>query len=167
MNEIGNYIKKLRKERGLTQQQLAEKLFISFQAVSKWETGETLPETGILLKLCDILDTTADKLLNGGTIINKSKKLIKVENIVLGFKHIEELKHCFGKDSMFYRGVIEGISNKMNFDFEEALYKYKEVLYAEVIIQYLMNGYEVDIEEVKLYIKNDKYISEIKKRINK
>ena len=37
--EIGNYIKKLRKEKRYTQKQLAEKLNVSFQAVSKWETG--------------------------------------------------------------------------------------------------------------------------------
>ena len=56
MNKIGQFIKKLRKEKGLTQSQLAEKLNISFQSVSKWETGETLPDTNILLSLCDELD---------------------------------------------------------------------------------------------------------------
>lgn len=39
MNEVGQYIKKLRKNKGLTQTQLAEKLNISFQSVSKWENG--------------------------------------------------------------------------------------------------------------------------------
>lgn len=42
MNEIGIYIKKLRKNKNLTQQQLANKLNVSFQAVSKWETGGSL-----------------------------------------------------------------------------------------------------------------------------
>ena len=42
MNKIGQFIKKLRKEKGLTQSQLAEKLNISFQSVSKWETGGSL-----------------------------------------------------------------------------------------------------------------------------
>ena len=91
MNEIGLYIKKLRKEKGLTQQQLADKLNVSFQAVSKWETGETLPDTGLILDLCNELDTTADALLNGGTIINKNQKLIRVENIMGGFAHIAAL----------------------------------------------------------------------------
>ena len=73
MNKIGLYIKKLRKEKGITQQQLADKLSVSFQAVSKWETGETLPDTGLLLDLCNELGTTADALLNGGIIINKNQ----------------------------------------------------------------------------------------------
>ena len=118
MNEIGLYIKKLRKEKGLTQQQLADILNVSFQAVSKWETGETLPDTGLLLDLCNELGTTADALLNGGAIINKNHKLIRVENIVSGFSHIAALKDELGEDSPFYKGIMEGISFKMNFNFE-------------------------------------------------
>lgn len=165
MNQIGLYIKKLRKEKKLTQNQLADKLNVSFQAVSKWETGETLPDTSILLDLCNELDTSVDKLLNGGVIINRNKKLIKVENIVLGFSYISMLKDCFGEDSLFYKGIIEGISNKMNFDFEETLKSNLEILYTEVIIQYILNGYTVDIEEAKVWIKSEKYINEINKRI--
>ena len=165
MNEVGLYIKKMRKENGLTQAELADKLNISFQAVSKWETGETLPDTGILLELCNILNISVDTLLNGGTVINRNRKLIKVENIVLGFSHLASLKECFGEDSTFYKGIVEGLNNKMNFNFEEALELYPEVLYTEVVIQYLMNGYTVDMEEAKTWIKNEKYINEIKKRM--
>ena len=166
MNSIGNYIKKLRKEKNLTQKDLAEKLNISFQAVSKWETGETLPDTGILLELCNILDTSCDTLLNGGMVVNKNQKFIKVENIVAGFEHLSSLKYCFGEDSYFYKGIIEGISTKMNFNFEETLKVNPEVLYTEVVIGYVLNGYKVDIEEAKVWIKNEKYINEIKKRMN-
>ena len=165
MSEVGLYIKKKRKEKGLTQAELADKLNISFQAVSKWETGETLPDTGILLELCNILDVSVDTLLNGGVVINRNRKLIKVENIVIGFSRLVSLKECFGEESTFYRGIIEGLNNKMNFNFEEALELYPEVLYTEVVIQYLMNGYTVDIEEAKIWIKNKKYINEIKKRM--
>ena len=163
--EIGNYIKKLRKEKRYTQKQLAEKLNVSFQAVSKWETGETLPDVGILLDLCNSLDTSVDTLLNGGVVINKNRKLIKVENIVMGFNHLASLKDCFGEESTFYKGIVEGISAKMNFNFEEALNINPEVLYTEVVIQYLLNGYVVDVEEAKVWIKNEKYINEILKRI--
>lgn len=166
MNEVGQYIKKLRKEKGLTQNQLAEKLNITFQSVSKWETGETLPDTSILLDLCNELDTTVDTLLNGGVIVNKSRKLVKVEAIVEGFKHLMAVKECFGADSIFYKGLIEGVNTKMNFDFEEALDNYPEVLYTEIAINYILNGYAIDLEEAKNWIKNEKYINEIKKRLN-
>ncbi|MBQ8293367.1 MAG: helix-turn-helix transcriptional regulator [Bacilli bacterium] len=165
MNEIGQFIKKLRKEKGMTQTQLAEKLNISFQSVSKWEIGETLPDTNILLSLCDVLNTTVDTLLNGGNLINKQRKIIKVEAIVEGFKHLEKVKNSFGEDSYFYKGIVEGISKKMNFNFEETLNTNPEVLYTEVVLGYLTNGYTVDMEEVKVWIHNDKYIKEIKKRM--
>ena len=165
MNEIGLFIKKLRKEKGLTQSELAEKLNISFQAVSKWENGETLPDTAILLDLCNELDTSVDTLLNGGVVINKKRKLIKVENIVNGFNHLASLKYCFGENSTFYKGIIKGISTEMNFNFEEALSVNPQVLYTEVVIQYILNGYVVDIEEARAWINNEKYINEIKKRM--
>ena len=165
MNEIGLFIKKLRKEKGLTQTGLAEKLNISFQAVSKWENGETLPDTAILLDLCNELDTSVDTLLNGGVVINKNRKLIKVENIVNGFNHLASLKDCFGENSTFYKGIIKGISTEMNFNFEEALSVNPQVLYTEVVIQYILNGYVVDIEEARTWINNEKYINEIKKRM--
>lgn len=165
MNEIGLFIKKLRKEKRLTQTGLAEKLNISFQAVSKWENGETLPDTAILLDLCNELDTSVDTLLNGGVVINKNRKLIKVENIVNGFNHLASLKDCFGENSTFYKGIIKGISTEMNFNFEEALSVNPQILYTEVVIQYLLNGYVVDIEEARTWINNEKYINEIKKRM--
>ena len=165
MNKVGQYIKKLRKEKGLTQTQLAEKLNISFQSVSKWEVGETLPDTNILLSLCNELDTTVDTLLNGGVIINKQRKIIKAESIVEGFKYLEKVKEAFGENSDFYQGIVDGISKKMNFNYEETIVRNPEVLYTEAILKYLTNGYIVDIEEVKNWIHNDKYIDEIKKRM--
>lgn len=165
MNKIGQYIKKLRKAKGITQQQLADTLNVSFQAVSKWETGETLPDVALLLDLCNELNTTADMLLNGGAIVCRGRKLISMANIVSGFEHLLSVKDCFGKDSTFYQGIVEGISNKMNFNFEEALETNIQVLYAEVVIQYLQNGYTVDMQDVKQYITNDRYIQEISKRI--
>ena len=165
MNKIGQFIKKLRNEKGLTQSQLAEKLNISFQSVSKWEVGETLPDTNILLLLCNELDTTVDTLLNGGVIINKQRKIIKAESIVEGFKYLEKVKEAFGENSDFYQGIVDGISKKMNFNYEETIVRNPEVLYTEAILKYLTNGYIVDIEEVKNWIHNDKYIDEIKKRM--
>ncbi len=119
----------------------------------------------MLLDLCNELDTTADTLLNGGAFVNKKRKIIKVENIVNGFERLAQLKDYFGEDSTFYHGIIEGISNKMNFDFADALKNNLQVLYTEAVIQYLLNGYTVDIEEAKLWITNEKYLNEIRKRL--
>jgi len=64
MREImaGN-IARYRREQGLTQEALGEKLGVSFQAVSKWETGQTIPDTALLPELARILNISVDKLL--------------------------------------------------------------------------------------------------------
>lgn len=166
--EIGNYIKKLRKEKRYTQKQLAEKLNVSFQAVSKWETGETLPDTSLLLTLANELNTSVERLLNGGKIVMKENTLISVKNIVDGFKYLLKVKDCFGEKSTFWLGLVEGINKKMNMDLLDALQNHKEVLYTEVILQYINNeNCKVDIEEVRKYIKKEKYVALIERFNNK
>ena len=166
--EIGNYIKKLRKEKRYTQKQLAEKLNVSFQAVSKWETGETLPDTSLLLTLANELNTSVERLLNGGKIVMKENTLISVKNIVDGFKYLLKVKDCFGEKSTFWLGLVEGINKKMNMDLLDALQNHKEVLYTEVILQYINNeNCKVDIDEVRKYIKKEKYVAFIVRFNNK
>lgn len=64
---IGNRIQKFRKEKGMTQEELAEKLGLSSQAVSKWENDASCPDIALLPQLCKLLGVTADELLSGKT----------------------------------------------------------------------------------------------------
>ena len=167
--KIGKYIQHQRKRLGLTQKELADKLSISFQAVSKWENGDALPDTGILLSLSDILETTVDKLLNGGTITVSSRKIMKLENVITGFQCIIDVGKYFGEDSTFYTGMIDGINKKMNMDILEYLNdpKYREALYAEVLIQGILSGCTVDMDEVESTFQNRKMVENIRKYISK
>ena len=115
---IGQYIQFLRKQNHLSQKELAEKIRVSFQAVSKWETGENLPDAGILLELADTLNTTTDKILSAGNLVLRKTKRISIADIKEGFTALENLKSFFGEQSIFYRGAIEGINNKMHIDIE-------------------------------------------------
>ncbi len=63
--QIGKFIAEKRKEQGITQMQLAEKMGITDRAVSKWETGRSLPDASIMLDLCNILKITVNELLCG------------------------------------------------------------------------------------------------------
>ena len=65
MNEFGTFLYSLRKERGMTQQELADRLGLTNKAISKWETGEAFPETAQLVPLADIFGVTVDELLRG------------------------------------------------------------------------------------------------------
>lgn len=110
--KIGQYIQHLRKAAGMTQKELAEKLNISFQAVSKWENGDTLPDTGILLDLCDVLNTTTDKLLNGGRLAAVERRLMKLEDVTTGFQYIESIGRLFGEDCSFFVGMTRESTKK-------------------------------------------------------
>lgn len=66
--KIGNFISERRKKAGLSQIQLAEKLGITNRAVSKWETGKSLPDSAIMLELCSVLEITVNDLLSGEVI---------------------------------------------------------------------------------------------------
>jgi len=61
---VGNQILRLRKQNGFTQEELAEKLDITAQAISKWENGHTLPETAMLPLLAKLLNTSVDSILS-------------------------------------------------------------------------------------------------------
>ena len=63
--KIGKFIAQCRKDRGMTQLQLADKLGITDRAVSKWETGKSMPDVAIITELCQELDITVNDLLCG------------------------------------------------------------------------------------------------------
>jgi transcriptional regulator with XRE-family HTH domain len=66
--KIGKFIADCRKQKNLTQMQLAEKLGITDKAISKWERGIAMPDTSIMLELCDILGISVNELLSGERI---------------------------------------------------------------------------------------------------
>lgn len=167
--KIGRYIQHLRKSAGMTQKELAEKLNISFQAVSKWENGDTLPDTGILLELCDALNTTADKLLNGGSLTAGERRLMRTEDVLIGFQYMEGIGKLFGEDSSFFTGMVEGINRKMNIDLLSYLKDpfTREVLAAEVLIQGILSGRTVDMEDVAANLHSQKMVETVRSYWNK
>ena len=72
--KIGKFITTLRKEKNLTQEELANKLSITKNAVSKWERGISLMDMSLLKPLCEILDISITELLNGERIVNENLK---------------------------------------------------------------------------------------------
>ena len=75
--KIGKFIAACRKKANLTQLQLAEKLSITDRAISKWETGKSLPDSSLMLELCSTLGITVNDLLSGEvvTMDNYNKEL--------------------------------------------------------------------------------------------
>lgn len=79
LQKMGRFIAACRKQQNMTQQQLAEKLAVTNQAVSKWETGKGAPDSSIMLALCDALKISVTDLLCGEivTMENQNKEMEK------------------------------------------------------------------------------------------
>ena len=69
--KIGQFIKACRKEKNLTQREVAERMNISEKAVSKWETGNGLPDVSLMLSLCELLEISVNELLSGERLDEK------------------------------------------------------------------------------------------------
>ena len=87
--KIGKFIAERRKEKKLTQLQLAEKLGITDKAISKWERGIAMPDTSIMLEVCDILEISVNELL-GGEKINVEDQAKKTEDLLFEFAQNEK-----------------------------------------------------------------------------
>jgi transcriptional regulator with XRE-family HTH domain/DNA-directed RNA polymerase subunit RPC12/RpoP len=90
--KIGKFIASCRKDMGLTQAALAEKLGITDRAVSKWENGKSMPDASIMLELCGILQITVNELLSGERLDMEDYKKMAEENL-LQLQKQEELNN--------------------------------------------------------------------------
>ena len=72
--KIGKFIQQKRKESGLTQYELAERLNVSDRAISKWENGNCIPDASNIQELCKILNITINNLFSGNVIDMKDKE---------------------------------------------------------------------------------------------
>lgn len=109
MNQIktGQFIAACRKEQGLTQAQLAEKIGVSDRAVSKWENGKALPDASNMLDVCEVLGISVNELLTGEHIDQDHYKEF-AESQFLRIKEIEEEKNrslTKMKNSIYWIGI--------------------------------------------------------------
>lgn len=151
VEKIGEQISVLRKAKGLTQGELGERLGVSFQAVSKWERGETLPDIALLPDLARILETTVDFILSGNEKTVEYKGRFSVAEMRKGLNCLKYAGEFLGSNNLIYRAAIKGINTELNTDIEQAFsddFVYEAFL-AEAIIQNLISGLYVDISDVK------------------
>ena len=159
IDKVAEQISLLRKAKGLTQSELGERLGVSFQAVSKWERGETLPDTLLLPDLAKVLETSVDYILSGGEKQIEYKGKISVSDMKKGLDCLKNMGELLGKDNIIYRSAIKGINTEMNTDIEIAFsddYVFEAFL-AEAIIQSLLQGMYVDVSDVKNNFKHEHF----------
>lgn len=98
---FGRFLSEMRKEKGFTQQELADKLFVSNKAVSKWERGQSLPDIGLLTPLAQLLDISVAELLKGERLTEETVDSCEAKELVdqvLQFSEEEQ-----GKKRRFWR----------------------------------------------------------------
>lgn len=136
MNQLatGKFISRKRKEKNLTQEQLAEKLGVSNKTISKWETGKCMPDYSVVKPLCDELGITVAELLDGEEseekslrtydddqimdLLKRTQELEKQKNLLYGILLIvmgvalQALSHTLGGSGVkdFFSGLLLGIS---------------------------------------------------------
>lgn len=89
---IGKYISLKRKQKNMTQEQLAEKLGVSNKTISKWETGKCMPDYSIVKNLCDELEITVAELFDGETSGEKSVRIYDEEQFLDLLRRTQELE---------------------------------------------------------------------------
>ena len=88
--KIGKFIAEKRKAKNLTQLQLAERLYVTDRAVSKWECGRSLPDSSIMLELCEVLGISVNELLTGEELEMETYNKQAEENLIQMIKEKEE-----------------------------------------------------------------------------
>lgn len=118
MNQLktGKYIAIKRKEKNLTQQQLADNLGVSNKTISKWETGKSLPDYSIIESLCSELDITINELLSGESYDEEKLITSAEKNSLEVLERLQKLekekKYLYGL-LLFIMGVSFGIFSRL------------------------------------------------------
>ena len=93
---IGSYISKKRREKNLTQEQLAEKLGVSNKTISKWENGKCMPDYSIIEQVCRELSVTLPELMDGEDAAEDSVRVYDDEQILDLLRRTQELERQKG-----------------------------------------------------------------------
>ena len=82
LDNIGKFIKEMRKNKNLTQEELAEKLGVNNRTVSRWENGKNMPDISLYKPLCEVLGISIEELVNG-ELTNKKNISYSVEKAII------------------------------------------------------------------------------------
>lgn len=135
LTAIGAYISLLRKQRGLSQRELANRLNVSYQAVSKWENAENLPDASVLLPLADALHTSTDALLSAG--MHRGHQPIDMNVLHAGVAALNNIMAAFGRSSPIGTALMSALSEMgITPDSPDA----REQLLASAIYEQLLDG---------------------------
>lgn len=156
--KVGQYIKELRKKNHLTQEQFAAKYRVTYQAVSKWENGNNLPDVTLLQKISKDFNVSMEDILNGQTTKMKMKKIYVILSIIfLLFALIILIVLGNKKEETFDFKTLSTTCKEFKISGSLAYDKNKSTIYISHI-DYCNDSDEEKYKEIKcdLYEKKDK-----------
>ena len=127
--KIGTFIAKKRHEKNMTQQELAEKLFLTGKTISRWENGNYMPDLSILIELATILDTSVYELLLGEEITSQQTDNIETEiRFLYSLSEEEKILNYFKSFNEFtYMGAFNEKTLQYNHPMKEYNFYSKEI----------------------------------------
>ena len=108
--KIGSFIGAKRREKNLTQEQLAERLGVSNKTISKWENGKCIPDYSVIEKLCEELDITLAELLDGEEKAPDSSSTYNEEQVKSLLMRVQELETKSNVNVEVGKSVRSGIT---------------------------------------------------------
>ena len=137
--KIGKFIAECRKEKGLTQVQLAEKLGTTDKSISKWENGVCLPDSSQYESLCNILNITINELFAGKKIKDEDYKNVADENLMQILKY---KLYCLSDKSITFNEFGNALDRM-----SEVLTILKSFSTKEEAVNFMMNETHLSYEE--------------------
>lgn len=127
--KIGTFIAKKRREKNMTQQELADKLLLTGKTISRWENGNYMPDLSIIIDLATILDTSVYELLLGEEIINKQQDNIETEiRFLYSLSEEEKILNYFKSfNELSYMGAFQEKTLQYNHPMKEYNFYSKEI----------------------------------------
>ena len=156
---VGRFIQSCRKEAGMTQAELSERLNTSPQSVSNWERGESLPDIDTPVDLAVLFDCSVDALIHGGHCAGKYRHRVTVAQMREAIGCIHRMHDLMGPDNYIYRTMVDALDARMNSEIEPA-FSNPRMMDAYICEALLACAYDchdwVDIHDVQVNIDAEK-----------
>ena len=156
--KIGKFIAELRKEKNMTQQQLADKLNVTDRAIGNWENGRRLPDYSILNDLCNILDINVNELLNGEKIMKEDYNK-KTEDLLIELTKKGE--ETLNKLTDIIRPMFDNVHNNMTYDIEYIKKVLEEEKHTNDLVDIVLSKQPISTKTENIITSKSEHISSI------
>lgn len=168
LQQIGQFIQSCRKDLGMTQSELSERIGVSPQSVSNWERGETLPDVTILPDLASVLRCSVDSILSGGAGCGGYRRHVTVAQMREALSAMNHIGELLGRDHFIYITMIEALNKRMNTTIELSFTDAHifEVFTIEFLLACIDSGDYVDPRDVQSHLQPSKARDYLLRRLN-